>query len=305
MAHQHEEKNQDSGLDIHQVEAEAHSISQGVVTQVLSKGRQMVCDFVGARALTVDLLWEVIQGVFREALCLNLLDDYNTTEADLKKLKDEILSIWKANDKQKTSTLRPTFVPSTAGAREKRSTLGSTFSPSSATAPVPINQSNFARSGYTMGGVQETLAKPTGPPWMIPSAQIPMPFGQGTFPNSTYEPWGSVTGYNFDPMMGQPLRPTNPYSYQFVLQSSDILLSTSLQPSLMDMPPLLDKKEDTSLLVVGPPSCSSRIVMSGTVPTATVFLAGAETLLSSFPKINPRMNTSIAGPAKGDVQRVI
>ena len=71
-------------------------------------------------------------------------------------------------------------------------------------------------------------------------------------------------------MMGQPLRPTNPYSYPFMLQYSDILLSTSLCPSLVDMPPLLDEKEDTSPLVVEPPSCSSRIMMNGMVPTVTV-----------------------------------
>ena len=249
----------------------------------------------------LNLLWEVVQGVFREALYLDSLDDFDATEVDLKELKDKILSIWKANDKCETSTLRPTFVPSTAGAREKKSTLGSTFSPSSTTAPLPIHQNLFARSGYAMGRVEQTLAKPTGPPLGIPFTQIPIPFRQGTFPTSTYKPWGPVTGYNFDPMMGQPLRPTNPYSYPFMSQYSDILLSTSLHPSLMDMPPLLDEKEDTSLLVVEPSPCSSCIVMSGTVPTVTVSLAGAEMLLSSSPRANPRMSASIAGPAKGDI----
>ena len=253
----------------------------------------------------LDLLWEVVQGVFREALCLDSLEVFNATEADLKELKDKTLSIWKANNKCKTSTPRPTFVPSTAGAREKKSTLGSTFSSSSTTTPLPICQSLFARSGYAMGRVEQTLAKPTGLPPGIPFAQIPTPFGQGTFPTSTYKPWGSVTGYNFDPMTGQPLRPTNSYSYPFMSQYSDILLSTSLCPSLMDMPPLLDKKEDTSLLVVEPPSCSSHIVMSRMVPTVTVSSAGVEMLLASSPRANPRMSTSIAGPAKGDIQRVI
>ena len=85
----------------------------------------MVCDFVRARALMVDLLCEVMQAVFREALHLDSLEDFNATEVDLKELKDEILSIWKANDKWKTSTLGPTFVPSTAAARQKKPTLGS------------------------------------------------------------------------------------------------------------------------------------------------------------------------------------
>ena len=83
-AHQHQERNQDSGRDICQVKAEAHSISQSLFTQVLTQGRTTVCDFVGARALMVNLLWEVIQGIFKEALCLDSLDDFNMTEVKLR-----------------------------------------------------------------------------------------------------------------------------------------------------------------------------------------------------------------------------
>ena len=74
------------------------------------------------------MLWEVVYGVFREALHLDLLEDFNATEADLGGMKDKILSIWKAKDKCKTSSLGPTFVLLSAGASEKKkSTLGATF----------------------------------------------------------------------------------------------------------------------------------------------------------------------------------
>ena len=74
----------------------------------------------------------------------------------------------------------------------------------------------------------------------------------------------------------------------------------------MDLPPLVDEDDDeTPPLVVGPPSCSSHIVMSGVVPTMTVFSAGAETLLSTSPRANPRMSTSIASSANQDVCRVV
>ena len=63
-------------------------------------------------------------------------------EVDLMELKDNILSIWKARDKHKTSSLGPTFVLLSARAgKKKKSTLGDTFSPSSAMAPAPICQS--------------------------------------------------------------------------------------------------------------------------------------------------------------------
>ena len=95
--------------------------------------------------------------MFREALHLNSLEDFNATG----EIKDKILSIWKAKDKCKTSSLRPTFVLLPAGAsKKKKSTLGATFSPSSATAPVPICQSHFTGLRYAVGGVQLPLQSP-------------------------------------------------------------------------------------------------------------------------------------------------
>ena len=178
----------------------------------------MVCNYIKNRALTADMLWEVVYGVFREALCLDSLEDFNATEADLMELKGNILSIWKAKDKCKTSSLGPTFVTSSVRASEKKkSTLGDTFSASSAMAPAPICQSLFSGSSYAVGGVQSPLTKPVGPPPGILYPSVSMPYGQGVLPTPGYTPWGSVMGYNFDPMMGQPLRPAVPYSYPFML----------------------------------------------------------------------------------------
>ena len=300
-AHQHQVKNQDSRWDICQVESKAHSILQDVIAQALHLGRPTVCDYVKDRVLTVDVLWEVVYRVFREALCFDLLEDFNAMEADLMELKDSILSIWKAKDKCKTSSLRPTFVPLSAS-EKKKSTLGDTFSPSSATEPAPIHQSLFSRLSYVVGGVQSSLTKPMGLPPGIPYPLVSTPYGQDVLPTPGYTPWGSVMGYNFDPMTGQPLRPAVPYSYSFMSHSSDILLSTSFHPSLVDLPPLVDEDdEETPPLVVGPPSYSSCVVMSGAVPTVTVSSAGAETLLSTSPRANPRMSTSIVSSANQDV----
>ena len=266
----------------------------------------MVCNYVKDRALTVDVLWEVVYGVFRETLCLDSLEDFNAMEVDLMELKDNILSIWKARDKCKTSSLGPMFVLLSVRAGKKKSTLGDTFSPSSAIAPAPICQSLFSRLSYAVGGVQSPLAKPMGLPPGISYPSVSVPYRQGVLPTPGYTPWGLVMGYNFDPMMGQPLRPAVPYSYPFMSQSSDILLSTSFHLSLTDLPPLIDEDdEETPPLVVGPPSCSSHIVTSGAVPSMTVSLAGAETLLSASPRVNLRMSTPIASSANQDICRVV
>ena len=109
-------------------------------------------------------------------------------------------------------------------------------------------------------------------------------------------------GYNFDPMTGQPLRPTVPYSYPFMLQSSDMLLSASFHPSLTDLPPLMDEDdEETPPLVGGSPSHSPHMVTRGVVPTVTVSSSGVEMLLSASPRVNPRMSTSVASSTDQDI----
>ena len=251
------------------------------------------------------MLWEAVYGVFREALHLDSLEDFNAMEVDLMELKDNILSIWKAKDKHKTSSLGPTFVPSSVRASEKKSTLGDTFFPSSAMATAPICQS-FLQIELSSRWGPVTPHKACGSATRDPLSLSVCTLQAGCSSTPGYTPWGSVMGYNFDPMMGQPLRPTVPYSYPFMSQSSDMLFSTSFCLSLADLPSLVDEDdEEPPALIVGPPSHSSCIVISGAVPTVTFSLAGAETLLSASPRVNLRMNTSITSSANQDIHRVV
>ena len=57
----------------------------------------------------VNLLWEVAYRVFKEVLCLDSLEDFNATEADLMDLKNNILTMWESRDRHRTSSLGPIF----------------------------------------------------------------------------------------------------------------------------------------------------------------------------------------------------
>ena len=94
-------------------------------------------------------------------------------------------------------------------------------------------------------------------------------------------------GYNFDPMMGQPLQLSISSSYPFLSQSPGMPFPTSITPN------------------VEPPSHSSQLVVGGMIPTITVSLSAVETTLSASPRLTPRVSTSSANVARGDVQRVI
>ena len=113
-------------------------------------------------------------------------------------------------------------------------------------------------------------------------------------------------GYNFDPMTGQPLRPSISSPYSFLSQSPELLLSTSFGLSLVDLPGLLDvDDEGPPPLVVEPPAHSSHVVMGGMVPTITISSSVAETTLSASPRSSPRVSTSSASTVGRDVWRVI
>ena len=89
----------------------------------------MVSDYVKDKLLMVNVLWEVAYGVFKEALYLDLLEDFNATKADLMELKNDILTTWKSRDKHKALSLGPTFIPSSVRASERKSTSGDSFFP--------------------------------------------------------------------------------------------------------------------------------------------------------------------------------
>ena len=137
----------------------------------------------------------------KEVLHLDSFEDFNATKADLMELKNNILIMWESRDRCKTSSLRPMFTPSSVGANEKRSTLGDTFTLSKAMASASI----LHGSGHGLGEMPPPLSRPLGPPPGIPHALMPASYGQGIFPTLMYSTVGPTMGYNFDPMMGQPL----------------------------------------------------------------------------------------------------
>ena len=173
--------------------------------RVLMDGSPTVFDYVKGQSLTVNVLWEVAYGVFKEILHLNSLEDFNATQADLMDLKNDILTTWKSRDKHRTSSLRPMFTPSSVGPSEKKSTLGDTFTPSKAMVPAPIHVSILSSSSHGLGEMPSPLVRPLGPLPGILYPSISMSYRQRIFPTSNYPALGSTIGYNFNPMMGQPL----------------------------------------------------------------------------------------------------
>ena len=88
----------------------------------------MVCEYARDKPLTLNMLWEIAYSIHKESLCLDSLEDFNATEADIMHMKEDILATWKSRDARKTSSLGPTFV-SAADSRSRGSTLGKTFIP--------------------------------------------------------------------------------------------------------------------------------------------------------------------------------
>ena len=211
-------------------------------------------------------------------------------------LKNDILAMWESRDRCRTSSLGPTFTPSSVGASEKRSTLGDTFIPSKAMVSATVLHS----SGHGLGEMPSLLSRPLGPPPGIPYPSMPTSYGQTIFPNPNYSTVGSTMGYNFNPMMGQPLQPSILSGYPFLMQSPGMLFSTSISMSLADLPALLDIEEEECPLVVETPSHSSQVVVGGTIPTITVSLSAVETTLSASPRLTPRISTSSANMTGGD-----
>ena len=161
----------------------------------------MVCKYIKGQPLIVNMLREVAYRVCKEVLCLDSLEDFNATEADLMELKNNILTTWESRDRCKTSSLGPMFTPLSTGANIKRSTLGDTFTLSK----VTVSASILHGSDHGLGELSPPLSRPLGPPPGILYASMPVSYGQGIFPTLTYSTVGPTMGYNFDAMMGQPL----------------------------------------------------------------------------------------------------
>ena len=188
-AHTHQERNKDSGCDIRVVDSEVHDISQGIIDWTIQPSQPMVCEYAKDQALTVNMLWEIAYSVCHEALCLDSLEDFNATKADLMEMKDNILAMWKSRDKRRTSSLRPMFISSTAGPKEQGSTLGKTFISGGTSTSTSAPHS----PGHSLGEALSPF-KPLAPPPGIPSPSKLLP--------TSYPMVGTPMVYNFDPMTG-------------------------------------------------------------------------------------------------------
>ena len=156
----------------------------------------MVCEYARDQALTVNMLWDIAYGLHHEALCLDSLEDFNATEADLMSMKDDILAMWKSRDARKTLSLGPTFV-SSADSKGQGSTLVRTFIPGGAT----TSSSALHGPGGGTGEVSSSFFRPLAPPPGIPSTSGLLPYIQGLLPTS-FPMVGMPVEYNFDPITG-------------------------------------------------------------------------------------------------------
>ena len=195
----------------------------------------------------------------------------------------------------------PHSPPSSMSANEKGSTLGKTFTPSKATASASILHS----SGYGLGGMSSPLLRPLAPPPGIPHPLVLPSYMQEILPTLSYSAMKTPMGYNFDPMMGQPLQLSAPNTYSFLSQPPGTSFSTPVSPNVAGLSALPGLGEEECPLVVGSPSCSSQVVAGRMIPTVTVSSSAAETTLFALPTTAPRVSTSCANVAGRDFHRVI
>ena len=197
-ARTHQISNQDSNCDVRVVEAEAHNMSQDLIDRALQLSQPMVCEYARDKPLTLNLLWDIAYSIHKESLCLDSLEDFNATEADIMRLKESILSMWKSRDVRKTLSLGPTFI-SSADSRSWGSTLGKTFTPRQ---PAP---SSSVPRGPGGGGdaiaTSSSVFKPLAPPPGIPIAPGLSHYLQDPMPAS-FPAMGLPAEYNFDPITG-------------------------------------------------------------------------------------------------------
>ena len=283
------------------MEAEAHDISQGSINRALQPGQPMVCEYVRDKPLTVNVLWEIAYGIHQESLRLDSLEDFNATKSDIMRMKDDILATWKSRDARKTSSLGPTFV-SSADSRSRGSTLGKTFIPGGPAPPSGVLRGPSGGGG--MSAVSSSVFKPLAPPPGIPVMSGLSHYLQELLPTS-FPIMGPPTGYNFDPITGQPLKASTPNIFSWSSQPQDVLLPTFISPCVTALSNLPGPSEEEHPLVVGPLSHSSRVVVGKRMPTVTLFSSAAETTLSSSPNTAPRISTSSSNVTGGDVHRVI
>ena len=71
---------------------------------------------------------------------------------------------------------------------------------------------------------------------------------------SSYPVMGTPMGYNFDPMMGRPLKLLVPSTHPLLSQPLEVLFSTPISPDVVGLSALSGLSEEECPLVVGSPS---------------------------------------------------
>ena len=186
----------------------------------------MVCEYMRDKPLTLNVLWDIAYNIHKESLHLDSLEDFNATEADIMRMKEDILAMWKSRDARKTLSLGPTFI-SSADSRSRGSTLGKTFIPRE-----PAPSSGVPRGPGGGGDVivaSSSVFKPLAPPPGIPIAPGLSHYLQDPLPASL-PVMGPPAEYNFDPITGRPLRASTPDIFLLSSQPRDVSLPTSASP---------------------------------------------------------------------------
>ena len=174
------------------------------------------------KPLTLNVLWEIAYSIHKESLCLDSLEDFNATEADIMHMKEDILAMWKSRDARKISSLGPTFV-SSADSRSRGSTLGKTFIPGG---PAPSSGvPHGPGGGGDMSATSSSVFKPLAPPPGIPLVPGLSHYLQDPLPTS-FPVMGLPAEYNFDPITGWPLKVVTPNVFSQSSQPWDVSLPT-------------------------------------------------------------------------------
>ena len=168
------------------------------------------------KPLTLNVLWEIAYNIHKESLHLDSLEDFNATEADIMHMKEDILAMWKSRDMQgKLHPSDPCSSPlQTPGVGDLP--WGKLLFPESLHHPVSVPRG--PGGGGDMIAMSSSVFKPLAPPPRIPIAPGLSHYLQDPLPAS-FPVMGLPAEYNFDPIMGQPLRASTPGVFSQCLPS--------------------------------------------------------------------------------------
>ena len=175
--------------------------------------------------------------VCHEALCLDSLEDFNATEADLMDMKNKILAMWKSRDRRRTlSPQTHHSLPHPWTPRNKDPPWGKTFTSGRAATSISAPH-----------GPSYSLGKTSSPFFSLWPHHPKFPLHPGyhliyrSFLPTSYPTVGTPMEYNFDPMTGQPLKllisstyslPSQPFGASFSTPTSPGMTGLSTLPGL-------------------------------------------------------------------------